>query len=187
MRKLLLFSAIIVLLAACTRREKGATNSYVDVPAFINEQAALYKTFKGHKLIKILTIDGVGETKELLCDTFDLKKELSVFADVDVNKTAYKGVFQIDTTYTDSTYTVTYTNKADNKLPLKELNASYLKATNAFYELDLYTAHGNMLSSNEQKLMMIHTPKKSAYSIYIKDNLKTGRSTVTTVEAEVVK
>jgi len=186
MRKLFLFGTIIVLLAACTRREKGATNNYmVNISDFFRQQDV--SSIRHKMFTKTLTIDGVGETKVLRCDTFDIFKELSVFADVDVNKTAYKGVFQIDTTYTDSTYTVTYSNKADNKLPLKELNAHYTKATNTFYELDFYTAHGNMLSSNEQKLMMIHTQKKSAYSIYIKDNLKTGKSTVTMVEAEVVK
>lgn len=186
MNKVLLYIGSALVLFGCKPKNTAVSTEYISVPAFINQQDAAIKNLKGHYLKKTVVIDGIAETKNLLCDTFSLKKELMLFNDIDINKAAYRGVFNVDTIIQPEGYEVVYNNTGENHLPLKKL-AAVFGAGNKPLSLRIDTKRTNLISCTDEHLKITNSALEISYSASIHEELKTGNNSTTSVQAVVVK
>jgi hypothetical protein len=186
MIRILIYICITLVLFACKPKNTSATSEYISVPAFITQQDAAIKSLKGHYLKKTVVIDGIAETKNVLCDTFSLQKELMLFNDIDINKAAYRGVFKVDTIIQHQGYEVVYNNAGENHLPLKKL-AAVFGADNKPLSLSIDTKRTNLISCTDEHLKITNNALEISYSASIHEELKTGNKSTTSVQAVVVK
>ena len=96
MRKILAFTFLVLGLAACQQKEiSNKQLEYVDLQGFFSAEASRLNAQKP-TLTKMVCINGKTESK-VLNKSIDWEKELSVFKEADINKPAFKGMYQIST------------------------------------------------------------------------------------------
>ncbi|MFM6953806.1 MAG: hypothetical protein ACKOWL_02355 [Sphingobacteriaceae bacterium] len=94
MRKNLAFAFFIFTFTACQQKESSPKQTeYIDLQGFFSVEAKRLNKIKP----KLLKTVGVNENREqqLLSKSVDWEKELSVFKEADINKPAFKGMYQI--------------------------------------------------------------------------------------------
>ena len=119
MRKLL-FLLLIFLLGACssgTQQKKSRALQYFDLKNYIAKEARRL-TLLNPEIDKYVEVNHSGEHKKLKIT--DWQKELSVFSDADINKSAWQGLFKLNSDKDVKTYI------SDNeKVPVKSLSIRY--------------------------------------------------------------
>jgi len=120
MRRLYFLLLLFVFFAACTsaeKQEKQTANHYFDLKGYINKEANRLNT-KKPVVNKTVLINQDVENKQLKIE--DWHKELSVFYDADMNKSAWQGLFRVRITNNTAVYT-----SEDVKVPVKSLTVYY--------------------------------------------------------------
>ena len=104
MKKNLAFTFLVLSLAACQQKEiRNKQLEYVDLQGFFSAEASRLNAQKP-KVLKTVGINQKSEQK-LLKKTIDWEKELSVFKEADINKPAFKGMYQISKLPNKTLYT----------------------------------------------------------------------------------
>jgi hypothetical protein len=104
MRKILAFTFLILSLASCQQKEiSNKQLEYVDLQGFFSAEAGRLNA-KKPTFTKTVCINGKKESK-VLNKSIDWEKELSVFKEADINKPAFKGMYQISTLPYKTIYT----------------------------------------------------------------------------------
>ena len=123
--KLLFFFALVGLLSYCAAETVVTVQSqpFFDLKSFFSQEQEQLNSIK--KVIKKATIDGVVEEKTM--DSFDMKKELALFVDSDINKAAWLDKYNVDSIYNGKILTqLTYIAKEDD-LKTKHLAIHFTK------------------------------------------------------------
>lgn len=110
----LLFSSLC-LLAACTDQpgRSAAGTSYFDLQSYFKQEAT--RLNQARPLVeKTVMVNGEEEKKKL--NIPDWQNELSVFADADINKSAWKGAFKVSKMTDGDIYATD-----EDKIPVKEV------------------------------------------------------------------
>jgi len=119
MRKLL-FLLLIFFLSAChpgAQKERSGVLQYFDLKDYIAEESKRLKGLNPY-IDKYVEVNKSSEHKKL--KIADWQKELSVFTDADINKSAWQGLFQLKESGDRKTYL------SDNdKVPVKSLTIQY--------------------------------------------------------------
>jgi hypothetical protein len=104
MRKILAFAFLVLSLAACQQKEiSNKQIEYIDLQRFFSAEASRLNGLKP-TFTKTVCINGKKESK-VLNKSIDWQKELSVFKEADINKPAFKGMYQIRTLPNKTIYT----------------------------------------------------------------------------------
>lgn len=123
-----------------------------DLPSFFHKEIAALNAAKP-KIKKTVQKDSISETKELIIA--DWNKELTSFLAVDLNKAAYRGAFQKDST--DHTVVYTFT---DSSVDLSSLKIVYVD--NIPTQFTIKKSTQNLLYNTSENLEYI---KGKSYSI----------------------
>jgi hypothetical protein len=145
MRRLSFLLLITFLLDACnsgTQQKPVRSLQYFDLKGYIAKEskrlAALNPTVD-----KFVEVNKSGEHKKLKIT--DWQKELAIFSDADINKSAWQGLFKAHETAELKTYT------SDNeKVPVKSLSIRYNKGK--IYKLQLLISTANSLYTSNDTL-----------------------------------
>lgn len=118
--KVAIASAIAALFVSCgpsTPASTANSESYVDIPAYFKAEIERMKQ-SNPTVEKTVKKDSISETKTLQIANWD--NELSSFVSIDLNKPAYRGIFQKDSV--DNKVTLT-TN--DPKIDISHVEIDY--------------------------------------------------------------
>lgn len=153
----LTFLCGLLLLGACQEPEKKTispvNNKYFDVPGFIREQVTL---LQARKPTAVKTVQEAGkqiETKTLQNPNWN--KELEVFAELDLNKPAFRNSYNITRqTNSDGAVTEIYQKKPDTDGDIQSLTVTK-SANQQVQAIRAVRQSSNMLltSSTEMQLL----------------------------------
>jgi hypothetical protein len=119
MRKILAFTFLALSLAACQQKEiSNKQLKYVDLQGFFSAEASRLNAKKS-TFTKTVCINGKTESK-VVNKSIDWEKELSVFKEADINKPAFKGMYQI----TKLANKTIYTSNSKNA-PVKRIEVDF--------------------------------------------------------------
>jgi len=119
MRKLS-FLLLIFFLSACTsgtQKKQLRALQYFDLKDYIAKEAKRL-SLQNPEVDKYVEVNKAGEHKKL--KIADWQKELSVFSDADINKSAWQGLFKLSERKDSKTYV-----SAHKKVPVKSLSIQY--------------------------------------------------------------
>ncbi|MET4083006.1 hypothetical protein ABIB40_002973 [Pedobacter sp. UYP30] len=112
-----LYVLILSLAVFSCRPEKTAkaisNNAYFDLKGYFEKEVERYNA-KKPTVEKTVAINGKAEIKRLVIK--DWQRELAIFTDADINKSAWQGAFTIEKSGSDTHYT-----SENKKIPVKEV------------------------------------------------------------------
>ena len=145
MRNHLLLCAFLLLCFGCGDRavtQQKEAHPYFDLKGYFAGEATRLSR-KKPLIHKTVVVNDSTESKDLVIP--DWQKELTIFSDADLNKSAWKGLFQVKKTDTMELYT------SDNKkVPVKELKV--LKRNGQVYGLQILICNSNTLYTSSDTL-----------------------------------
>ena len=159
MKNLLLYLVIVWVVFACNSQEKASVNTFFDVKTLIQAQMKDLNARKP-KVQKTVTVNQKSESH--IIQDIDWSKELELFTQADLNKTAYQQSYSRDTSYAQ---TLIYVLHTDEHLPIKTLRVAFDKAQKPT-KIEATIGSKNYLYESEKHLTLIMTNGKlQAYDI----------------------
>ncbi|WP_225869617.1 hypothetical protein [Pedobacter psychroterrae] len=142
--------------------------TYFDLKGYF-EQESIRLSKAAPLIVKTVRVNDSSETKTTRIA--DWRKELEIFKDADINKTAWKGLFKITKVNGDQQYTT------DNeKIPVKELTIIYKKGStqlNALKGFRIVVKNINLLYHSTDTLIYypdsIYQVKKAQNILFLSD------------------
>jgi len=136
---------IILLFAACAGKTVNIETSkpYFDLKYFLVQKATVLNSFK-IKTNKTVVFEGDSETKKTQTNW---KDEWKVFIDSDINKTAYIGKYQIDSSANQVKYTALDADLKTQEIVLFTNNNEVIKVTIA-------NQTNNVLYQSKEQLLL---------------------------------
>lgn len=144
MRRKILLPGILLVFLGCNPAGKSQKNplTYFDLKGYF-EKEALRLSAINPLLTKTVSVNNMEETKKIRIT--DWAKELSAFSDADINRSAWKGLFNKKNTGQQETY------MSDNKkVPVKEVMIS--KRNGQVYGIRIVISYSNVLYSSADTL-----------------------------------
>lgn len=161
MRKTFWLLGVVLIFYGCNpavKNQNGALD-YFDIKGYF-EKEALRLNKSNPSLLKTVEVNGAAETKKIHIP--DWKKELSIFSDSEINRTAWKGLFSTNKTDAQELY------QSDNKkVPVKEV--LILKKDGRISGIRILVKNSNMLYSSTDTLSYY---PDSLYRINKKQHIK---------------
>ncbi|MFD1769044.1 hypothetical protein [Sphingobacterium suaedae] len=147
--------AFTASLLSCHSSNTPATQKemFVDLPHFFEEEVQRLTT-ENPEIQKTVTKDSISETKTLRVDNW--KNELSSFASVDLNKSAYLGYLEKDSTTRKVTFRST-----NPKIDLSSVELTYGSGG----ELQTIVVHRTIKNSLYETKEVLRYIKDSTYSL----------------------
>jgi len=144
MKKYLLSLAIFV--SACQSSPQNAGKQvYWDFPSFFLQQADALQVEKP-RWEKSVWVEQQREVKEV--KNVDWEKELALFLEIDLNKTAYLGQVSVNTTDSLTHYQVT-----EPELPIREVKIRWATPQQTPARIDMHWHSENKLYQTDKKLI----------------------------------
>ncbi len=168
---------ITILVSTCLGRTESVASKghFFDIKSFIAKEQERLKDLKG--VIKKATINGIIEEKTII--DVNLKEELALFIDSDINKLAWLDKYDVDSTFSDKTLTqITYTAKND-RLKTSQMKI-HLTTRGIVEDIVISRKTSSIAAKLEQKLHYI--PAKG-YSI--ESSQQTSLSKIHVLELDV--
>ncbi len=165
-------SLLLLFVLSCSDEPSpGPTQVYFDAPHYFNRQIRQLNRL-GPQLEKELAFNRKKESKVL--SSVNWEQELSLFTDIDINKAAWRGLFDVDTIDFDSgrsrIFTVRYSPLQED-IPVKKLLINIDRSTGdpEYIHIDLekenfiynsrqtltYAAGKGYTISNQQKVLFL--------------------------------
>lgn len=147
-RSILLLSSLILLSGACTSpgpESKATVPSYFDLKGYIRGEAVRLQQLNP-TVEKTVMVNGIPETKKMTIANW--KKELSSFTDADINKQAWKGLFNVQRTGNEEHY-----RSDDDKVPVKLMTVSF--QGKKVSSIRVINSNSNMLYTSADTLLYI--------------------------------
>jgi hypothetical protein len=147
---------ILFVLQACMQKNETKTNYYYDVEAKVLEQ--IHNLQKSKQIFyKTTKADGKEEAKEL--QHIDWEKELSFFLQANINKSAFRGLYEETETEKGDTLFKTYIAK-DVNLKVEKLVIGLSKTHQDFWSMEAKIRTDNYLYSSQRELRMLCSDKQ---------------------------
>jgi hypothetical protein len=174
MRKILAFAFLVLSLAACQQKEiSNKQLEYIDLQGFFSAEASRLNAQKP-TLTKMVCINGKTESK-VLNKSIDWEKELSVFKEADINKPAFKGMYQIRTSPNRTIYTTLSKN-----VPVKRIEVEFGDAKKPT-GIRIFQLTKNMIYQSTDTLSYY---PDSVYSIHKKQVVRVLGTTIYTINGK---
>ena len=174
MKKNLAFTFLVLSLAACQQKEiRNKQLEYVDLQGFFSAEAS---RLNARKPTFTKTV-GINEKKEskVVNKNIDWEKELSVFKEADINKPAFKGMYQI----TKLANKTIYTSNSKNA-PVKRIEVDF-GDTKKPTGIRIFQLTKNMIYRASDTLSYY---PDSVYSIHKKQEVRVLGTTVYTIDGK---
>lgn len=118
------FAITLLLLASCSTDNRTTQEDYFDLHRFLEEQvnrlAPLNPTIQ-----RTTAIGGKQETKTLQLSAAKWEKELIMFSNANINKPSLKGLYEVDSTLSDTYKVVSYQTKDNAKTGVRYMKVYY--------------------------------------------------------------
>jgi hypothetical protein len=161
-------------LAACQQKETSKKQiEYVDLRGYFNAEANRLNAQK-FTFTKTVCINRKKESK-LLNKSIDWEKELSVFKEADINKPAFKGMYQISMLPNKTIYTTLSKNASVKRIEIDFGN------TKKPVGIRIFQLTKNMIYQSTDTLSYY---PDSIYSIHKKQEVRVLGTTVYTIEGK---
>lgn len=161
MRKMLLLPAALLFFYGCKppKEEQKRSLNYFDLKGYFAKEAVrLNKNNPG--VTKTVVVNGASETKQIMLA--DWQKELAAFSDVDINRSAWAGLFSVKKDNDHELYT-----SDDEKVPVKEV--LLFKKNKKLYGIRVLVKNTNILYSSSDTLSYY---PDSIYEVKKKQHIK---------------
>lgn len=142
--RLILFLSFIVFFCGCDAPQEN-TSMYFDIPGFIDKEV-IHLAEKVRTLKKNLRYNEKEEQQFI--EKPDWKKELKPFFETDLNKPAYAGRFELDSSFAGDTLKISY-NSTNNKSDLQLAEVYYYKREPIKIAV-LFTEKNALFTSNKR-------------------------------------
>lgn len=144
MKKKIWISGILLVFYGCNPAAKNQkdTLNYFDLKGYFKKEAARLTRNKP-AFTKIVTINDAAESKKVRIT--DWTKELSIFSAADINRNAWKGLFDTSNTGDQEIYT-----SYDEKVPVKEVRIT--RRNGKVYHIRILIKNTNILYSSSDTL-----------------------------------
>ena len=161
MRRKLLLSGILLVFLSCNPAEKDQKNTltYFDIKGYF-EKEVLRLARINPLVTKTVAVNELPETKQIRIT--DWTKELSAFSDADINRSAWRGLFNKKSTGQEEVY-----SSDDKKVPVKELTIT--KRNGQVYGIRILIRYSNVLYSSADTLSYF---PDSLYQVKKKQQIK---------------
>ncbi len=162
MARILLVIFLVLAFYSCKpdkNRSIQIGNSYFDLKGYFGGEAARYAAEKP-AVQKAVAINGKIETKKMVIK--DWPRELAVFIDADINKSAWKGAFKVEKLKNGVRYTTT-----NKKIPIRKV--SVFKQAEKINNIEIIIANHNLLYQSNDTLTYY---PDSAYQIIKRQKIK---------------
>lgn len=144
MRKTFWLLGAVLTFYSCNPAVKSQNDAlnYFDIKGYFKKEAS--RLNKSNPLLaKTVEVNGAAETKKIHIPNWE--KELSIFSDSEINRSAWKGLFSTNKTSEQELYT------SDNKkVPVKEVFIT--KRDGRVYGIRILVKNSNMLYSSADTL-----------------------------------
>lgn len=141
------------------KRKQTDNPQYVNLPEYFNNEISRLTDLKP-TILKTVVKDSISESKKMRLT--DWERELSSFTNVDLNKPAYQGLFEKDS----SDYRVTYTSN-DPQIDIRQVTVTYEPDGTPFSFLIKRKVDNTLYETNET----LSYNKKEGYSIEKKQHI----------------
>lgn len=168
MQNIFLCLILIVSLSACIETPKEGKlveeKPFFDLKNYIAKEKKRLQSKTG--FTKTVVYNGESETK--IFDNLDLSEELSVFADADINRTAWLDKYKIDTTLNDfgKIAALTYT-AAEEGLRTRRLRVDFVEKSVSKVEIET----GGKSAVSDTESFLTYNPQ-AGYSIKSKQDIR---------------
>lgn len=145
MRNSLLLGAFLLLCFGCgdsAVTQQKEVHPYFDLKGYFAGEATRLNR-KKPLIHKTVVVNDSIESKDLVIPNWE--KELSIFSDADLNKSAWKGLFQVEKTDSIELYT-----SNNEKVPVKEMKV--IKKNGQIYGLSILIRNSNTLYTSSDTL-----------------------------------
>ncbi|WP_316822847.1 hypothetical protein [Pedobacter gandavensis] len=145
MRNRFLLCAILLLCFGCTeppKTQQKEAHPYFDLKGYFTREVTRLSREKP-MVHKTVLVNDATESKDLQIANW--QKELSIFSDADLNKSAWKGLFQVKKTDTMELY-----SSSNEKVPVKEMKV--IKKKGKVYGLQMVIRNSNALYTSSDTL-----------------------------------
>jgi hypothetical protein len=161
MRRNILFSGILLVFLGCNPAEKNQKNAltYFDIKGYF-EKEALRLASMNPLLTKTVAVNELDETKKVRIE--DWAKELSAFSDADINRSAWRGLFNKKNNDQQDVY-----SSDDKKVPVKEVMIT--RRDGKVYGIRILIRYSNILYSSADTLSYF---PDSLYQVKKKQQIK---------------
>lgn len=150
----ILYSIFVLLSSACVSTDINppAINGFFDLSDFI-DQEIIDKKGRVKKLKKVISLDGVVETKEL--ENFNFEEETELFRSADINKVAWLDRYETDSIFykNGQLKKLAYTSIADD-LRTKKLMIHY-NTKNIIDSILVDQSSTSVLAKSTQRLLYL--------------------------------
>ena len=159
MKKLLYFFGSIWVAFACQPQEKTSVNTFFDIETFTQNQIKSLNALNP-KVMKTVTVN--QKTENHTIEDINWSKELALFTQANLNKSAFQQSYSRDTSYAQ---TLIYVLHTDEHLPIKTLRVAFDKNQKP-NKIEATIGSKNYLYESEKHLTMVLTNGKlQAYEI----------------------
>jgi len=145
MRNTIFLLLIVLFFGSCNSaapKKQSSVLSYFDVKGYFAKEAERLKLLKP-EIDKTVMVNKEEEHRKLKIT--DWKKELSIFSDADINKSAWQGLFKIHKEKDLETYL-----SNDEKVPVKSLRISYKNGK--LFGIEILISNANSLYTSNDTL-----------------------------------
>jgi hypothetical protein len=150
---LILTSLIIFTISSCQNSTQPiAQKTYFDVPAFISEQIT---QLQNDSMIVIKTAEVNETTDQHQIDWTDWNRELTLFKNSDINKSAFIGKYLVDTLTVDSNKKQIRYAATDSSLNTRLIEVTLNTKQNSVTELHIINITKDFISSTHEDLLFI--------------------------------
>ncbi|MDN3588004.1 hypothetical protein QWY86_15080 [Pedobacter aquatilis] len=146
MIKKLFFFVFAFGLISCNQEKESKANTdllYFDIKGYFQKEALRLNKSKP-KILKVVTINGLSENKNL--NIKDWEKEFSIFANADINKASWKGSFKTQKAVDKIIYT-----SSNKKIPVKKVQIDFLNKSVA--KIKIIISNKNILYTSGDTLL----------------------------------
>ncbi|WP_158796751.1 hypothetical protein [Pedobacter sp. L105] len=145
MRNTIFLLLILLFFGSCNPaapKKQSSPLTYFDIKGYFAKEAKRLKSLNP-EIDKTVTVNQSAEHKKL--KIADWQKELSIFSDADINKSAWQGLFKLHQTQDVKTYI------SDNeKVPVKSLQVSYQNGK--IHGIEILISNANSLYTSSDTL-----------------------------------
>lgn len=148
---------------------------FFDLNDFIQEESKRIANVE--KIKKTVSVN--GKTEEKILEVFDLKKDLEIFTNSNINKIALLDKYDVDSIFENNVLTKIQYTANDEKVKTREIIVNY--KNKSVQSVSIRNASSNAVTISEQELLF---QTNKGYSIKSKQKVSLSKEQIRSVEVE---
>lgn len=151
------FAITLLLLTSCGTDSRTSEKDYFDLYRFLESQVN-HLALRNPTVHRKIAIGEQQEAKVLQLRASKWKKELTMFFQANINKPSLKGLYEVDSTLSDTYKVVSYQTKNNNKTGVQLMKVYYKQGEVA--KIEIHFQEKTMIYHAQRKLLMTFDKKE---------------------------